>query len=235
MSIFDEREVEAGHHRLASTVSAQVEVLVASADLIRKALLHLSVARHDPEEHADYLAISQLLGFRLVNDIGAATKLLDSGYFVQAAGLLRDIAEIGMLALYFVEAPNEVRRWRKLTGRNLSNEFGPGALRLKLKGSAKLAFLNERFRLFSDYGTHPSPTSMIAHHDGTRFHIGPHVNEQLYVTSYSDLANLTWHTTDACGDAYFRIFNVYAADLYPTETQRFIQSWNEIAPPSLAP
>lgn len=231
MSIFDEREVEASHHRLASTISAQVEVLVASADLIRKALLHQDIVRSDPEEHADYLAVSQQFGFRLVNDIGAATKLLDSGYFVQAAGLLRDIAEIGMLALYFVEAPKEVRRWRKLTGRDLSNAFGPGALRLKLKGSAKLAFLNERFRLFSDYGTHPSPTSIIAHHDGIRFHIGPHINEQLYMTTYSDLANLTWHTTDACGDTYFSIFNVSAADLYPTETQRFIESWNGIAPP----
>lgn len=230
MSIFDESEVEAGHHRLASAVSAQVDVLVASVDLIRKALLHQDIARADPEEHADYLAISQL-GFRVVNHVGAATKLLDCGYFVQAAGLLRDITEIGMLALYFTEVPEDVRQWRKLTGKDQWKKFGPMKLNAKpqLKDSARFAFLYEKFHFFSDYGTHPSSTSIIAHHDGNRFHIGPHINKRLYVNTYSDLANLTWHTTDACGDAYFSIFNVSAAGLYPTETRRFIQSWDGIA------
>ncbi|MBP2561081.1 hypothetical protein J2857_003850 [Neorhizobium galegae] len=232
MSIFDEREVEAGHHRLASAISAQVEVLVASTDLLRKALLHQDVARHDPEEHADYLAASQL-GFRIVNQVGAATKLLDCGYFVQAAGLLRDIAEIGMLALYFTEIPEDVRQWRKLSGKDQWKKFSPMKLNTKprLKGTARFASLYEKFHFFSDYGTHPSSTSIIAHHDGNRFHIGPHVNAQLYINTYSDLANLTWHTTDACGNAYFSIFSVSAADLYPKETQRFIESWNGIAPP----
>ncbi|WP_454287305.1 hypothetical protein [Rhizobium arsenicireducens] len=231
MSIFDESSVEASHNRLASSVSAQVEALAASVDLIRKALLYQDIGRHDPKDHGDYLAVSQL-GFRVVNDVGAATKLLDCGYFVQAASLLRDIAEIGILALHFAVSPRDITLWRSLNGRNQSNQFGPPALRRKphLKDSSKLSYLDERFNLFSDYGAHPSTTSIIAHHNGVRFHIGPHFNENIYIDTYRDLADLTWHVTDACGDAYCAAFHISVADILPSETQRFRLAWNGIAP-----
>lgn len=229
MSIFDESSVEASHNRLASSVCAQVEALAASVDLIRKALLYQDIGRHDPKDHGDYLAVSQL-GFRVVNDVGAATKLLDCGYFVQAASLLRDIAEIGILALHFAVSPRDITLWRSLNGPNQSNQFGPKVLRKgHLQGSDKLAYLDERFRLFSDYGTHPSTTSIVAHHDGARFHVGPHFNEDIYLSTYRDLADLTWHFTDACGDAYCAIFKVSVADILPAETQRFRLAWNGIA------
>ncbi len=234
MAIFDESSIEASHNRLASAISAQVEALAASVDLIRKALLYQDIGRSDAENHADYLAVSQL-GFRVVNDVGAATKLLDCGYFVQAAGLLRDISEIGMLALHFSVSPQEITLWRSLDGRRQSNKFGPKTLRenAKLRDSNKLSYLDERFRLFSDYGTHPSTTSIIAYHDGLRFHIGPHFNENIYLKTYHDLADITWHVTDACGDAYYAIFKVSAADILPAEMQRFQLAWNGIAPTEL--
>ncbi|WP_037074222.1 hypothetical protein [Rhizobium sp. PDO1-076] len=232
VAIFDESRVEASHNRLASTLSPQLEALAASVDLIKKALLHQDVDRIDPKDHADYLAVSQL-GFRVFNDVGAATKLLDCGYFVQAASLLRDLSEIGMLALHFSVSPQDVARWRSLDGRQQYDRFGPRALResLKLKFSDKLSYLDQRFRLFSNYGTHPSTTSIIAHHDGDRFHVGPHFNENIYINTYRDLADLAWHVTDACGDAYCAIFNTSVADILPAETQRFQQAWNRIAPP----
>lgn len=223
LGIFDESEVEAGHRRLAFSISPQIAILKASIELIRSAILREDKIRNDPEEHADYLAVSQL-GFRIVNDVGAATKLLDCGYFIQAAGLLRDLSEIGMLALFFADAPGEVRQWRKLQGRQQSSKYGPTALRkkLQLQNSEKLAFLDERFQLFSDYGAHPSSTSIIAHHDGKRFHTGPHVNETLYINTYKDLAHLVWCVTDACGDAYASIFGMYVADVCPDEARQFL-------------
>ncbi|WP_281977275.1 hypothetical protein [Pseudorhizobium flavum] len=231
MAIFDESNVEASHHRLASSISAQVEALAASVDLIRKALLYQDIGRDEPKDHGDYLAVSQL-GFRVVNDAGAASKLLDCGYFVQAAGLLRDLAEIGMLSLHFSNVPQDITLWRSLNGRKQADKFGPQALRKKphLKDCSKLSYLDARFRLFSDYGAHPSTTSIVAHHDGVRFHIGPHFNEYLYVNTYRDLADLTWHVTDACGDAFHAIFRIAVADILPAETQRFSLAWKGIAP-----
>ncbi|WP_185969998.1 hypothetical protein, partial [Rhizobium straminoryzae] len=161
---------------------------------------------------------------RIINDVGAATKLLDCGYFVQAASLLRDLSEIGILALLFASSPDELRRWRKLQGRKQSNEYGVAALRRRpeLQNSEKRAFLDQRFRLFCDYGAHPSSTSVIAHHDGKMFHTGPHVNETLYINTYRDLAHLVWCVTDACVDAYASIFGVSAADVCPDETRKFL-------------
>ncbi|QGG90295.1 hypothetical protein GH983_07360 [Agrobacterium sp. MA01] len=232
MSIFDTSSVEAGHRRLASSLSPQLEVLAASEELIRKALLFQDVPRGDQQNHADYLAVSQL-GFRVANDLGAAMKLLDCGYFVQAASLLRDLCEIGMLALHFSIAPQDIRVWRSLNGQDQSNKFGPKALRKSLRPTLneKLSYLDQRFRLFSDYGTHPSATSIIAHHDGERFQTGPHLNEGLYLTTYRELAHITWHVTDACGDAYCAIFQTSVEEILPAECQRFQLAWNGISAP----
>jgi hypothetical protein len=230
MSIFDTSSVEASHRRLASSLSPQLEALAASADVIRKALLYQDVARSDPQDHSDYLAVSQL-GFRVSNNAAATTKLLDCGYFVQAASLLRDLCELGMLALHFSISPQDLRLWRSLSGRNQSNQFGPKALRKSLGPvlNKKLSYLDQRFRLFSDYGSHPSVTSIIAHHDGERFHIGPHFNQSIYVNTYRDLAEITWHVTDACGDAYRAIFRKSVAEIFPVESQRFQLAWKAIS------
>lgn len=206
-----------------------MEVLVASADLIRKALQYQDIQREKPEEHADYLAISQL-GFRVVNDIGAATRLLDCGYFVQAAGLCRDIAEVGMLALLFSEKPETLRDWRT-AGELRYRRFGRPALKGEISQAEKFQLLDGFFNTFSQFGTHPSAETLIAHHDGSHFHIGPHINKRLYIDLHRDLAFLTWHTTDACGDAYRAIFGIRAEELFPEETQRFIDSWEAISGP----
>jgi hypothetical protein len=100
----------------------------------------------------------------------------------------------------------------------------------KVNDGRKFAFLDRHFNTFSEYGTHPSSTAIIAHFDGTRLHIGPHFNEALYRYTIRDLAILSWHVTDACGDAYLKLFHVSVADLYPAETHRFVRSQSSIAP-----
>jgi len=100
--------------RLAFSINKQIEVLVACTDLIRKSGLAWRAQSEDNEDIADYLAASSQIAFRVVNDVGAATKLIDCGYFAQAGTLCRAIAEAGLLALFFSEYPGELRRWRTI-------------------------------------------------------------------------------------------------------------------------
>ncbi|RCW27961.1 hypothetical protein DFR48_102455 [Ciceribacter lividus] len=215
--------------RLAFSLSAQFEVMDASLDLIEKAVLLQDIGRSDPEDHATYLAVS-VLAFRATNDMRAAKKLLNCGYFVQAASLLRDIAEIGMLALYFAEFPERLPDWRRSEGTNRHNRYGRSKLRKAISEQGKFEYLDQYFDLFSEYGTHPSSASIMAHHDGQRFYVGPHFNETIYRRSIMDLASLVWHVTDACGSAYRSLFNTSLEDALAKELARFSKSWDGIAP-----
>jgi len=182
--------------------------------------------RADSSENADYKAIS-ILGYRVVNDVAAATKLLDCGYFVQAAALGRDIAEVGMLALYFAENPEMISEWR-LAEEKRRKLFGRPALKASILNIRKFEFLDEYFGLFSGFGTHPSAASIVAHHDGNQLQRFPYVNERLYVDIHSDIAFTTWHVVDAFGDAYRAYFQKDPRDLFPAETARFQSSFGAI-------
>jgi hypothetical protein len=212
MSLFDESEVEAGHKRLASSVSVHIEALTASVDLIEKALMAENKIRTNSADHADYTAIS-ILGYRVVNDVAAATKLLDYGYFIQAAALGRDISEVGMLALYFAENPDKLSEWR-LSEEQRRKLFGRPALKSSILNTKKFEFLDEYFSLFSGFGTHPPAASIIAHHDGIQLQRFPYVNEKLYLDIHADIAFLTWHVVDAFGDAYRAFFGKEARSLF---------------------
>lgn len=226
MSLFDESEVEAGHQRLASSVSVHTETLTASVDLIEKTLMADNKVRINSADNADYKAIS-ILGYRVVNDVAAATKLLDCGYFIQAAALGRDISEVGMLALYFAEKPDKISEWR-LSEKQRRKLFGRPALKSGILNTKKFDFLDKYFSLFSGFGTHPSAASIVAHYDGIQLQRFPYVNEKLYLDIHTDIAFLTWHVVDAFGDTYRAIFRKDAQDLFPAETDRFRSSFEGI-------
>lgn len=226
MSLFDESKVEAGHQRLASSILKHIEALAASVDIVEKALMAENKVRSDSSEHADYKAIS-ILGYRVINDVAAATKLLDCGYFIQAAALGRDIAEVGMLALYFAEKPEKISEWR-LAEENRRKLFGRPALKSNILNIKRFEFLDKYFGLFSGFGTHPSADSIVALHDGQQFQRFPYVNEKLYIDIHSDIAFVTWHVVDAFGDAYRAFFHKDPSYLFPTETARFQSSFGAI-------
>jgi hypothetical protein len=227
MSIFDESSVEAGHKRLASSISTSVEALAASTDLIRKVVLYEDKARIDAGEHADYLTAS-ILSCRIVNDVGAATKLLDCGYFTQAASMYRDISETAMLMMYFSERPEELKIWRE-AGESRYKKFSRGNLSVNIADKKRFDFFNKYFNSFSEFGTHPSPASIVAHLSGNQRHIGPHVNEELYILLYRDLSILVWDATDICGIAYKAIFKDETESIFPSETARFRSAWQIVA------
>ncbi|MDP3522951.1 MAG: hypothetical protein Q8S27_00120, partial [Hoeflea sp.] len=228
MSLFDESEVEAGHKRLASKVLVEMEVLIASTDLIRRALTANDLARTDPEEHADYLAASQL-AYRAVNGVGAATRLLDCGYFIQATAICRDIAEVRMLALLFSEKPDELRRWRKVPRDERHRKYGRSKLGRGIMAQDRYSYFNTYFNTFSEFGTHPSAESILAHHDGRQFQIGPHVNERLYVTIHTDLAHLMRRITEVFDQVYSTMDGIDLTTELPSEIARFQNAVEKLA------
>lgn len=220
MSIFDTSSVEAGHRRLASSLSEYSAAFEATAVLVDKALLRQNFLRPDPEEQARFLALSQL-GFRLVNDIGAAIKLLEAGYFVQAAAFGRDMAEIGMLAIHFAGNPDDLSKWTKLEGRQRHQSFGRPQLK-KTEAPEEFDYFNNEFNFFSEYGTHPSFQSIAAHWDGEQLHVGPHINQSLFQNSYKRLAVLAWRAANIGGLVYEAVFTHPVAELLPKEFNLFL-------------
>lgn len=216
MSIFDTSSVEAGHRRLASSLYKYTLTLEAIAALIDAALLKQNFVRPDVDEQASFLGLSQL-GFRLVNDVGAAIRLLECGYFVQAAAFGRDLAEIGMLALYFAERPNDILEWTRLEGVDRYRKFGRSKLQIKISDKNRYDWFNQWFDLFSEYGIHPSGKSIVAHSDGITLHVGPHVNEALFCNTYRDLTELAWRAAQAGGFAYKSLFHADIVDVAPQE------------------
>jgi hypothetical protein len=219
VSLFDESEVEAGHSRVASTVSNSIEVLRASSEIILKVLLAKDGECVNSAERLKYLAASTL-GFRVVNDAGAAAKLFDCGYFVQSAALIRDISEIGMLMLLFTEQPSELSHWA-VSESDRYKKYGRSELKRKIIRKEKFAIFNNYFDEYSEFGTHPSALSLGAHIAPDGMHIGPHVNKKLYLHGYTDLAQIVIHTTDSCGSAYEAAFGSLDREVLAAEFARF--------------
>lgn len=224
VSIFDETEIEAGHQRLASSISSEMEALVASTDLIRKSALNWKPATSDHEDQLDYLAASTQLALRIVNDVGAASKLIDCGYFVQSAALLRSVAEVGMLTLLFSQIPSDLRVWRNIEDGKRHSKFGRPRLTKTIFDQAKFTTLNSFFNAFSEYGVHPSSTSITANLNNNKIYPGAHLNELLYKKTYLEMARLCWLSTDVLGDAAFALFAFAPEDHFPDEVKRYRNS-----------
>jgi len=203
--------------------------LGAATDIIRKAILSFRFPSVSYEESADFLAASHI-GLRVVNNAGACSQLIDRGYFAQAASHIRDTAETGMLALRFSEDPTQVEIWRKAEDQRHSM-FGRSALRKKIGHREKFDWFDQYFNAYSQYGGHPSAETIIAHHDGTNFQIGPHFNKKLFLLTYRDLAAVTWRATDICGDLWKAMVGSEISENFPEEVDRFSACWEGISQP----
>lgn len=234
MSIFDESEVVAGHQRLATLVLNEHGALGVCTNLIREGVQKsqgLKLKNNLPRE--SWLEASHLV-LRICNDAGASSVMIDRGYFLQAAAPLRSIAETARLLLVFSEDPSHIESWRLLRKKDRYNRYGHSKLKSKLCTPdlrAKFDWFKERFDTFSEYGGHPSAVSIMAHRDGQHFHIGPHVNEFLYTSTYKDLASLVWHATDVCGLLWEASIAVPFEELLSKERKLFLDAWSAIAPP----
>jgi len=229
LAIFNEDEVVGSHQRLATLISEEMEALSAAADIIRKAIQSARFPEASSERYSDFLAASQI-GLRVVNNAGACSQLIDRGYFAQAASHIRDTAETAMLMQLFSEDPAQVRIWRTSGDRRYAL-FGRSKLREKVKQRDKFAFFDGYFDTFSQFGGHPSAETIIVHHDGKNFQIGPHFNQNLYLWTYRDLAITTWQATDIGGELWNAMVGYEISEKFPDEVERFGVSWAGISKP----
>lgn len=141
------------------------------------------------------------------------------------------MSEVGMLALLFTEIPAEIRAWRNTPDAERYSKYGRPKLEKLICDQDKFSKFDEYFTLFSQYGAHPSASSIIANHDGKQFHIGPHINEKLFKYTYAKMAILCWLVTAALGDAAASLFSFEAEKHLPQEVERYRRTWELIVLP----
>ena len=223
----------AGHERLATTVLADHGTLGACADLIRTAILNPETQDCKATINRDGWLAASLLALRIPNDAGACSVLIDRGYFLQAAALMRTIAETAQLLIVFADDPSRIEEWHALRGKERYGKYGHSKMLAKLESRnlfTKFQWFEGYFDTFSEFGGHPSAVSILAYHDGSQLHVGPHFNQSLFTKTYRDLATLVWHATDVCGDLWEATMTVPLEDLLPEKRQLFLNAWTAIAP-----
>ncbi|KAA9000295.1 hypothetical protein FJU31_08080 [Stenotrophomonas cyclobalanopsidis] len=119
-------------------------------------LLHYTM-HHGPNTTDDERAVLQL-GARVFSDMGAAWKLIASGYFQAAAMVQRDVIETVSLVEYFRLRPELVEVWRIGDERARKDTFKPWKVRKALddamgKGPSKRGAIYSKF---SKLATHPT-------------------------------------------------------------------------------
>lgn len=96
----------------------------------------------------------------MFNATGASLKLLLSGYYQNAATLMRDVLETIGLVDYFSLDPARVGRWRTADDRARWKEFQPAVVRRELAkhdNEKMRAHRDEAYKILSTYASHPSP------------------------------------------------------------------------------
>ncbi|MBB5940789.1 hypothetical protein [Xanthomonas sp. 3307] len=119
-------------------------------------LLHYTM-QHGPSTTDDQRAVLQL-GARVFNDMGAAWKLIASGYFQVAAMVQRDVIETVGLVEFFRLRPKLMEVWRTGDERTRNDTFKPWKVRKALddamgKGPSKRSTIYSKF---SKLATHPT-------------------------------------------------------------------------------
>lgn len=119
-------------------------------------LLHYTI-QHGPSATDDQRAVLQLAA-RVFNDMGAAWKLVASGYFQVAAMVQRDVIETVSLVEFFRLKPELVQVWRTGDERTRTNTFKPWKVREALdkamgQGPSKRSAI---YAMFSKLATHPT-------------------------------------------------------------------------------
>lgn len=165
--------------RLVSTAAIeQSDILSAHAEFIECAMNTLNHFTHGYVTEDQDKLIVQLLGVRMFNATGACLKLLLSGYYQNAATLMRDVLETTGLVDYFALDPGRIARWRTLDDRGRWKEFQPVVVRRELakRDDEKMrAQRNETYKILSTYASHPSPQGfrMIRKAPGGLHEVGP--------------------------------------------------------------
>lgn len=125
----------------------------------------------------DERVIAQL-AIRVFNDMGAAWKLIASGYFQVAAMVQRDVVETVFLVGYFRLKPEMVAVWRTADEKTRRDTFKPVAIRIALDDAAGKGVSKRKaiYSMFSTLAAHPTFESLaMLRPDGKDAVIGPYM------------------------------------------------------------
>lgn len=140
----------------------------------------------------------QYLGIRVFNDLGAAWKLIASGYFQVAAMAQRDIVETVNLVQYFHGYPDQISVWRTGDEKAKRKAFSPVAVRTALdakmgSGPSKRGAIYSKF---SKLAAHPTIEGfgMLKPKGETNAAVGPFMDLGMLRALLEEQAKLALHS-----------------------------------------
>jgi hypothetical protein len=127
--------------------------------LIERAMGMLNMFSEKPEgQEADDAQTIRLLGIRLFNGCGAALRLLMSGYYQNAAMIMRDLLETVFLLSYLDHKPDQIGAWRAADKAARLKNFGPAKIRIALdeRDGFKEKKREANYNLLCELAAHPT-------------------------------------------------------------------------------
>lgn len=148
----------------------------------------------DKPVEAEQVVIMQMLGIRVMNSTSASADLISSGYFQQAAMLVRDVLECAFLLDLFSRKPEHLQPWIDLGLKAGKDAYRPAQVRNLLKGidGPDGEVRDKHYGFYSRHATHPNSRGLlfIAPEDHA-VEIGPFANPKLMLFLLLDLTRFT--------------------------------------------
>ena len=128
--------------------------------VIEQAMDLADLLRQFPTEDED-LKVSQVLGMRIFNALGASLKLALSGYGQNSALIMRDVLETVFLLDLFSHDRALIERWRVADDKERREVFSPAPVRKALDDRDGFTERKREatYRMFSELAAHPTMKS----------------------------------------------------------------------------
>ena len=185
------------------------------------------------KDEAHRVVVIQMLGIRVLNSTSATTDLISSGYFQQAAMLIRDVLECAFLLDLFSRRPEHLQPWIESglgAGKDSYQPWKVRALLDEIDGPGG-AIRSKHYGFYSRYATHPNSGGLIFIAPEDRaIEIGPFVNAKLMLFLILDLTRFVvlaaqhlamWFRTEGINLAEGADFDAFSA-AFDANSQNFL-------------
>ncbi|MEP4378810.1 MAG: hypothetical protein ABJ215_06750 [Alphaproteobacteria bacterium] len=146
------------------------------------------------ETEDEDLKVTQILGMRIFNALGASLKLALSGYSQNSAIIMRDILETVFLLDLFRGDRAQIETWRFADRITRMKEFSPAKIRKKLdkRDGFTTKKRGEVYDLFSELAAHPNMKSswMMRPQKNGDAVIGPFIEKEILTAVLSEMGKL---------------------------------------------
>lgn len=133
-------------------LSRHVAVIEKSMDLLNL------LSTNPPSDEDENTKTVRLLGMRLFNGCAAAFQLVVSGYYQNAAMIMRDLLETVFLLGFFLHDPSKISEWRSADDSTRKKVFAPVKIRIAL--DEKSGFTEKKraaaYELLCEFASHPT-------------------------------------------------------------------------------